>query len=525
MFDLLNSINKRAFVLLQLMWLTLFNHSFANTCIYKWSGAVTENAAAINFKLQDSSNYLQVKIDTSINFTSAFGSYIVQADTSNNNIYKCEFQQLQPHTKYYYAVFDSGILVPNSLGSFNTASYSPHTFRFAFGSCITSSNHPVFNVIDNLHPNLMLFTGDLHYLDPNSTNINAHRYPYELTLQQAAISSLLQHTPIAYVWDDHDFTCNNCDGTSIGKHSAYTAYQQIVPHYALTDTGIDVAIHQSFNYGRVHFILSDTRSERLNGIHIMTAQQMQWLKNEFIVARNNHQMSVWISSVSFNGVNQTDNWAEFTAQREELANFWRDSAIANILILSGDAHMLAIDNGTNNHYETDSINPHQYPIFQAAALNRGGSVKGGSFSEGTYPNPTYNTGQFGIVDVIDSGGDSICFELKGYRTDSVGMNTNVVVSYNFCRDLVNDNNSSEVPEIGADRLFSVYFSNNELHVKNLLSDSAIIIEVIDATGRINKEEIKIQPSTTENIRSISNHGVVIIKATSFSKTETRKVSF
>jgi hypothetical protein len=206
-------------------------------------------------------------------------------------------------------------------------------------------------------------------------------------------------------------------------------------------------------------------------------------------------------------------------------NFWRDSAIANILILSGDAHMLAIDNGTNNHYETDTINPHQYPIFQAAALNRGGSVKGGIFSEGTYPNPTYNTGQFGIIDVIDTGGDSICLELKGYRTDSVGMNTNVVVSYNFCRDLVNDNIGSEVREISTDQLFNAYFSNNELQLKNLRSDSAIIIEVMDASGRIIIEQIKIQPSTTESIRFISNHGAVIVKATSYSKTETRKVSF
>jgi alkaline phosphatase D len=500
-------------------------NAIANTCIYKWCGAVTENSVAINFKLQQASNNLVVKIDTNTQFTTAMISTSLLPDTSNNNIYKTEFNQLKSHTQYYYAVFDSGMMIPNSQGSFKTTSYLPHSFRFAFGSCSTSVAHPVYNVIDSLHPDFMLFTGDLHYYDPNSININAHRLPYEITLKQPSISTLLQHTPIAYVWDDHDFTCNNCDGTSIGKLSAYTSYQQIVPHYPLSNTGIDVAIYQSFDYGRVHFILSDLRSERINGINIMNPQQMQWLKNEFLYAKHHHQMSVWISSVSYNGNNQADNWAEFISERTELSNFWRDSSIANVLILAGDAHMLAIDNGTNNHYETDSINPHQYPIFQAAALNRAGSIKGGTFSEGTFPNPIYNSGQFGLVDVIDNGGDSICFELNGYRTDSLGANTNVVVSYHFCRDLIHDIITDQQPNKFDNHLFSTFMVGDLFQIKNLSSDSAITIDITDARGRVIQKQLSISPSSIVELHNINAHGMLLIKAHTLTKSETRKITF
>lgn len=426
---------------------------------------------------------------------------------------------------YYYAAFDSGMMVIGSGGNFKTTQTNPHSFRFAFGSCSTSGNHPIYHVIDSMHPDLMLVTGDLHYYDPSGTDVNSHRYPYAVTINQPSISLLLSHTPIAYVWDDHDFTCNNCDGTSPGKHAAYAAYQQIVPHYPLADTGIDVAIYQSFQRGRVRFIMSDTRSERINGIQIMTQQQLDWLKHEFLLAKQQHQLAIWVSSVSFTGSNQTDNWAEFTAQRAELANFWRDSAIANILILSGDAHMLAIDNGSNNHYETDSINPHQYPIFQAAALNRSGSIKGGTFSEGVFPNPTYYTGQFGWVDIIDNGGDSICLNLTGYRVDSAGTATNTILNYSFCRNLVQDLITNEPSQTPSTQLFSTQVIAHELQVANLLSDSSITIDVYDASGKVVCQQLKIQARNIAPVHLSNEHGMLLIKASSYRHTETRKVSY
>jgi hypothetical protein len=48
-------------------------------------------------------------------------------------------------------------------------------------------------------------------------------------------------------------------------------------------------------------------------------------------------------------------------------------------------------------------------LLHAAALDRPGSVKGGPYSEGTFPGP----GQFGTVTVTDTGGPVIGVELAG----------------------------------------------------------------------------------------------------------------
>jgi hypothetical protein len=77
-------------------------------------------------------------------------------------------------------------------------------------------------------------------------------------------------------------------------------------------------------------------------------------------------------------------------------------------MLSGDAHMVAIDDGTNSGYGGAG-----FPVFQAAALDRPGGVKGGPYSEGTFP----GAGQFGTLDVTDTGGDVITLTMTGRTWD------------------------------------------------------------------------------------------------------------
>lgn len=107
-----------------------------------------------------------------------------------------------------------------------------------------------------------------------------------------------------------------------------------------------------------------------------------------------------------------------------------------MFILSGDAHMLAIDNGTNHDFSTGSNNPNDYPVFQAAAVNNSGSTKGGTYSEGgTFPNPNSSTGQYGVVEVIDNGGTAITIKFTGYRTSGNTASESVLTTYTFTRTL------------------------------------------------------------------------------------------
>jgi hypothetical protein len=73
-------------------------------------------------------------------------------------------------------------------------------------------------------------------------------------------------------------------------------------------------------------------------------------------------------------------------------------------MLSGDAHMLAIDDGTNSNYAGeagDRADGPGFPIMHAAAFDQKGSVKGGPYSGGTIP----GGGHFGYMTVTDEGGE------------------------------------------------------------------------------------------------------------------------
>ena len=78
---------------------------------------------------------------------------------------------------------------------------------------------------------------------------------------------------------------------------------------------------------------------------------------------------------------------------------------------SSDLHMLAIDDGTNNDYAPDG--GASFPVMQAAALDRNGSVKGGPYSEGVYP----GGGQFGLMEVTDDGAE-LQVRLRGLTWES-----------------------------------------------------------------------------------------------------------
>jgi phosphodiesterase/alkaline phosphatase D-like protein len=409
-----------------------------NEVVYMWSGATQPTSAAVVAKLTSASTTCRLVVSTSSTLSQPLLSGFATASAGNNLMAKMNISGLAPNTTYFYAV-ESGGIVDNSsddIGKFTTPAAQPFSFRFTVGSCAVNSNHQAYTLMNNKAPLFHLSTGDFHYANPNSaTDINVHRLPYEQNmLSQAPTRNFFKNTAMAFMWDDHDYSGNNSAGNSAGRTNARLAYQEYVPHYPLAAGTGNVPIHQAFTIGRVHFILSDLRSERA-GSSMMGTAQKTWFKNQCLFARDNNYIIAWVSGVSFGG-NQTDNWGGFAAERTELSDFFRDNNIRNMFILSGDAHMLAIDNGTNHDFSTGSNNVNDYPVFQAAAINNSGSTKGGTYSEGgTFPNPNSSTGQYGVVDVTDNGGGSITISFTGYRTAGNTATESVLASYTFSRTL------------------------------------------------------------------------------------------
>ncbi|HEY0029632.1 MAG TPA: alkaline phosphatase D family protein [Bacteroidia bacterium] len=411
-----------------------------NEVIYIWSGAVTHTSAKVNAKMSNASSSIRLVVDDDSTFASPLYSPYYSVSSASNLMVSMEINGLNSLTTYFYAVESGGVIDASSsdIGRFKTFASGPFSYSFVVGSCALSSSHKVFDVIRSMSPAFFLSMGDLHYEDPNSgSNINVHRLPYENSvLSKAPAAKLFKEVPFAYMWDDHDFCGNNSDSTYAGKANARKAYHEYVPHYPLAlGTGPNFPIAQAFTVGRIHFILTDLRSQRSSS-SAMPPSQRTWFENECLYARDNNLVIAWLSTYSWSGTG-SDNWSEFSTERKSINDFLFCNQIENLFILSGDAHMLGIDNGSNSNFSSNTCGFYPYPNFQAAALNQNGSYKGGVYSEGGYfMNPNASFGQFGLVDVLDSGSDSICISLKGYRVDVTGTTITVMNSYNFCRQLL-----------------------------------------------------------------------------------------
>lgn len=323
----------------------------------------------------------------------------------NNRVVSLEVFGLTPDQQYYYALEVNDTIDLSLTGRFRTFPAGPASFSFALGSCAwTGSSSSTFTTVRQLNPLFFFHTGDFHYENIAVNDRAAFRQTYETVLASATQSALYRSVPIAYIWDDHDFGPNNSDSTAPGRLAARLTYQEYVPHYPLEAGAGDVPIYFRFDVGRVRFLVCDSRSARSPWTAPDDAQktmlgvsQKAWFKDQLLRARDSAALIVWVNSLPWIGTTGDDGWYVYTNERRELANFISDNHIHNLCQISGDAHMIAIDDGTNSDYATGT--GACFPVFQAAPLDRTPSPKGGPYSHGMFP----GTQQFGLFTVIDSG--------------------------------------------------------------------------------------------------------------------------
>lgn len=297
-------------------------------------------------------------------------------------------------------------------GSFTTAPEGPASFRFVAGSCArTNSNGAVFDAMTREEPLFYLAVGDIHYRNIDDDDENLFRGAYRQLLRQPGQAELYRNVPISYTWDDHDYGPNDSDADAAGQSAARAVYREMVPYHDLVAEG-DAPIHQAYTIGRVRFVLTDTRSERTDESMLGQAQ-LDWLIGELVEASRTHGLVVWANSVPWVSAS-SDSWGGWPRERRRIADALAEADVDNLVMISGDAHMVALDDGTSTDFSTAGAGG--FPLLQAAALDRPGNVKGGPYSDGAFP----GGGQYGVID-IDDDGETIEVTLSGRTWDGVEL--------------------------------------------------------------------------------------------------------
>ncbi len=394
-----------------------------------WSGAITPISARVKAKLMQEGSIARLAVSLDSLFTGPVYSASDTAVTSENNrVIDLFISGLIPDTQYFYAPEVDGSLDLEAAGKFHTLPQDTGSFSFAFGSCaLTGSNHQVFQTILSLAPLFFFHLGDFHYENIGVNDRNVFRQAYETVLASPNQSALYRKVPFTYIWDDHDYGPNNSDSTAPGRLASRLTYQEYVPHYPLAFGSGDVSLNYTFNVGRVKFIVCDSRSARSphtlpDGTNktMLGTTQKAWFKKELLQAKSKYPLIVWVNSLPWIGSSGDDGWYGYATERREIADFLKIYDISSSLcMISGDAHMLAIDDGTNSDYATGG--GAGFPVMHGAALDQNGSLKGGPYSQGAFP----GGGQFGWMSVTDTG-DSLKVNWSGRNY----LNQEIV-SYSF----------------------------------------------------------------------------------------------
>jgi len=376
---------------------------------WMWSGAVTTSGGEVRARLRSSDGAARLAVSTSPDFSDPTMVEPGATDGTSEPIVAFVVDGLSPATTYHYAIEVDGALDEVRIGEFTTFAEGAASFRLAVGACArVGSNGAVFDTIRETDPLMYLILGDFHYGDNGVNDLERYRDVMDVTLTRPAQSALYRDTPVAYMWDDHDYGPNDADGNSPSRQAAMRSYREHVPSYELG--GEESAVYQSFSIGRVRFVLTDARSarnldrnEEAGATSMLGAEQLEWFKDELIEASRTHELVVWVNPVPWvaDAREGADHWGGFPDERRELADHIADNRVDNLLMISGDAHMVAIDDGTNTDYSTNGWPG--FPLLHSAALDRPGGEKGGPYSEGAIG----GSGQFATIDVADDGDDVV----------------------------------------------------------------------------------------------------------------------
>lgn len=363
---------------------------------WAWAGGVTPTSVTVTARTRTDAADVRLVVSRTRDLERADQTRARTATDGNDHVVGWTAEGLSPSTTYHYGIRVDGVL-SGWRGTFRTFPEDRPAFTFVVGAdARTGSSARVFDTIRRHDPLLYLNLGDFFYGDVDIDDPDRYLAQYDANLSAPAQAALYRRVPIAYTWGDHDFAANDADRHAAGRPAALAVYRRVVPHYPLAG-GADAPIFQAFSVGSVRFVLTDNRSQREPGAKpptMLGREQLRLLEEELHHA-DRHDLVVWGNADPWvdRPAAGKDTWGGYAEERRRIADMIAEYDVDNLLMVSGDAHMLAYDDGSHTDYSARGSA--SFPLLQAAALDRKPSIKGGPYSGPVLP----GAGQFGLVRV------------------------------------------------------------------------------------------------------------------------------
>lgn len=372
------------------------------------AGALTDTGFGVGYWLDNSAGLnARLVVSTNSGLTSPVYSSAVVPDA--NGVVKLAITGLAANTAYFYGVEVAGTLLAGGRGQITTdpTPGTPFSFSVGFGSCQYDSPTAVtFTAMrDRVGPHgafrRIIHMGDINYMDPDGTDTVATVLAQHRTsIGSASMGPLLARVGLTYAWDNHDYGGTDSDKNSAARPVVAAAMRAIFPSYTLPATD---GVGGWFTYvlGRVRFIQLDTRSQRdprtdtnSPSKTMLGTEQKAWLKG---LLQGPEPLKVIQGNMYWRQDSSTgDRWGSYPDEFDELNDFIDTSAEGEVIVLFGDRHALAGDNGT-------SAGTRGRWQVGGAPFQQGSTASSETWSAGYYDESPDTMQAYGALDITDAG--------------------------------------------------------------------------------------------------------------------------
>ena len=244
-----------------------------------------------------------------------------------------------------------------------TTAAATESITVAFGSCADDDkpNHPIWDAIYDVKPEIFLMLGDNVYADTSefirTRDPELIKAEYKKLAQSPKFKRLRQHSSVFATWDDHDYGLNDAGGEFAQKKISEQIFLDFfeVPTDAPERHRPGIySVKYVEKYGkRIQIILLDTRYFRSGLVKgkgsckyaentsqiatVLGTDQWEWLEQEL---QQPADFRILASSLQFlNDEHCWERWGAFPRERKRLLEIIRNNAVKNIVVVSGDRHL------------------------------------------------------------------------------------------------------------------------------------------------------------------------------------------